>query len=260
MIVLFFRLCVLSVLSVGLAMLSAPAQARDVADEDSPAWSLQLAAQAGVGMRNVDIPRDGVIYQVRSGAYAVLGVGFQLDYHSSQSFSVGLAARYDSSIGLVLSDQLTGGTVHPRKTRSHHFDVGIAPTWYLGADGWAIQTALGYSVSELDPENHLETPSYHLGGPHARVALRIPLGSERLRLTLGPEGQLTLQVGQELVARGISASGWGAGARAELELALSERWAVALSYRELHYWLHSQQSESFTDGLRFVTAQLRGTL
>jgi hypothetical protein len=231
----------------------------DSADLDAPDWSLQLAAEAGFGMREVDLPRDGVTYRIRTGAHPALGVAFQLDYRAAQRLRVGLCARYQSSIGLVLDEQLTGGTLHARKTRSHHFEVGIAPSLHWDA-GWAILGMLGYSIVELDPENHLVTPSYHLGGPHARVAVRIPIGSEGVRLTLGPEGQLTLQTGDELTARGVSARGLGAGASASLDIRLGERWWIAASYRELRFWSSTDQGRSFTDGVRLVTAQLGGHL
>jgi hypothetical protein len=224
------------------------------------AWSLQLSAEAGFGTRDIDLPRDSVTYQIRSGIYPVLGVGFQLDHHATRCFSIGLSARYQSSIGLVLHEQLTGGTLHPRNTRSHVFEAGIAPTLHWDESGWAITGLLGYSIIELDPENHLVTPSYHLGGAHARISVKIPLGSKRVRLIVGPEGQLPLQIGDELRARGVSARGLGAGANAALEVTLNDHWLVAATYRELHFWFATQQRESFSDGMRVVTAQLRGTL
>jgi hypothetical protein len=227
--------------------------------QDDMSWSLQLSAEAGVAMRSVELPRDGLMYQIRSGAHPALGVAFQLEHDVTPALSLGLSARYQSSFGLVLDEQLTDGTSHPRDTRSHHFEVGVTPAVRWGA-GWAVLGMLGYAIVELDPLNHLVTPSYHLGGPHARVALRIPLGSARVRLTLGPEGQLTLQTGAELTARGVSASGLGAGAQAALDVRLHEHWSVAVTYRELRFWASSTQGPSFTDSLRVVTAQLGGRL
>ena len=223
-------------------------------------WSLQLSAEAGAGMRAVDIPRDGVTYQIRTGMYPALGVMFALQHHRSERFSLGLLAHYQSSIGLVLREQLTGGTEHARKTRSHHAEVAIAPSWHWGADGWALTGALGYSISELDPENHLLMPSYHLGGPFARIGMLIPLGSPSIALRVAPDAQLCLQVGDELRTLGVAGSGVSVGATAAFELSLSERWLVAVSYRELHSWLSASHGPGFADTLRFATAQLRGQL
>jgi hypothetical protein len=244
-------LCRTLVLLLALSSLTARAQ---------DAWSLQLSAEAGFSTRDIDLPRDGVTYQIRSGVHPALGVGFQLDHHAARRFSIGLAARYQSSIGLVLQEQLTGGTLHPRNTRSHIFEAGLAPRLRWDESGWAISGLLGYSIIELDPENHLLTPSYHLGGVHARISVQIPLGSQRVHLIVGPEAQLPLHMGDELRARGVAARGIGAGANAAFELTLNDHWLVAATYRELHFWLDTQQRESFSDGMRVVTAQLRGTL
>lgn len=222
-------------------------------------WSVQLAAEAGIGMREIRLPRDNVIYEINTGVYPALGVAFALDHYISQRVSVGLAARYQSSLGLVLDEQLTGGAAHGRKTRSHHFEVGVAPSWHWES-GWALLGLLGYSIAELDPENHLVTPSYHLGGPHARIGVRVPLGGQRIGLNVGGDGQLTLQVGDELRIRGVSARGFGVGVNVALEARLGGHWWIAVTYRELRYGLGMQQGPSFTDAGRFITAQLRGAL
>lgn len=231
----------------------------DAVDHE-PSWSLQLAAEAGIGMRDIRLPSDNVIYQISTGIHPALGVAFALDYHRSERVSVGLRARYQSSVGLALDEQLTGGAVHTRKTRSHHFELGITPSVHWTESGWAIHGSIGYSVSELDPLNHLVTPSFHLAGPHLGMGVRVPLGSPRVCLSVGGDGQLTLQVGDELQARGISARGLGAGASAALELRVGEHWWIAATYRELHYWLGSEDGASFQDSARYLTAQLRGTL
>lgn len=223
-------------------------------------WSVQLSAEAGVGMREVDLPRDGVITQVRSGGYPALGVGFVLEHHAAQRFSVGLTARYQTSIGLTLHDQLAGGAAHERSTRSHHFEAGIAPRLHWDDSGWEVGAFLGYGIVELDPLNHLVTPSYHLGGGHMRLSVRVPLGTERVGLCLGPEAQWILHTGAELRERGVATNGFGAGGQAAIELRLGPRWTVAASYRELRYWLSTQQGPSFGDAVRVISAQLRGTL
>lgn len=223
-------------------------------------WTMQLMAETGIGMREVELPRDGLLFQVSTGVFPALGLGFTIDHHPSKRFSIGLSARYQSSIGLVLTEQLTDGTKHPRNTRSHHFEIGLAPMLRLGDTGWAIYGALGYALSELDPENHLVTPSYHLGGPFARVGLQLPLGAQSVRLRLESDGQLVMQMGDELLALGAETRGLGVGASAALDVSLGGRWTVAATFRELRYWLGTRQGPSFTDSARFVTVQLRGLL
>ena len=224
-------------------------------------WSLSLAAGLGAGSRELDLPRDGVVYQVRSGLFPAVELGFELSHDLSQDFTLGLLARYQTSLGLALVEKLTDGSEHSRSTRSHHLELGLAPTLRLDAQGrWALAAAVGFHVSELDPEAHLITPSYFMSGPFLRVELQLPLASDRVRLRIGPEAQWIAQVGRELLDRGIRAGGLGAGGSATLELALARHWTVAASYRELRSWLDSSQASSFVDVSRFVTARLSGTL
>ena len=230
------------------------------ADEETASWTMQLSAELGIGMRDMVIPRDGLSFQVNTGVFAAVGLGFHLDHRVSTRLSIGLAARYQSSVGLVAVEKLTDGTEHARKTRAHQLEVGLVPTLRVGDSGWVVYGALGYALSEVDPEGHLVTPSYHLGGPQVRAAVQIPLGTPRLRLHLSPDGQLVVQVGDELLARGVHSTGFGAGASAALEFCVNEHWVVAASYRELRFWLGTDQGPRFTDASRFVSAQIKGRL
>lgn len=224
-------------------------------------WSLELSAGLGAGSRELDLPRDGVVYQVRSGLFPAVELGFALSHDLSQDLTLGLLARYQSSLGLRLVEQLTDGSEHSRATRSHRLELGVAPTLRLDAQGrWALSAAVGFHVSELDPEAHLITPSYFMAGPFLRVELQLPLASDRLRLRIGPEAQWIAQIGQELLDRDVSAGGLGAGGTATLELVVARHWTVAVSYRELRSWLSSSQRGSFEDVSRFMTARLSGTL
>jgi hypothetical protein len=99
-----------------------------------------------------------------------------------------------------------------------------------------------------------------LGGPFLRVDLQLPLGTDLIRLRLGPEAQWIVQVGKELEHAGFATSGIGFGGVAALVIQLSERWIVDASYGELRVWLGSPQSESLEDVSRFVTARLSGAL
>lgn len=224
-------------------------------------WLLGLYAGLGIGSREHDLPQDGVVYQVRSGFFPALELGFELSHDLSEDLTLGLIARYQSSLGLDLVEKLTDGSEHSRATRSHQVELGFAPTLRLDAQGrWALAAAVGFHVSELDPEAHLVTPSYFMAGPFLRVELQLPLASDRVRLRIGPEAQWIAQVGQELLDRGVSAGGLGAGGTATLELVVARHWTVAASYRELRTWLDSSQGRSFEDVSRFVTARLSGTM
>jgi hypothetical protein len=241
----------------------APAAASDSEPPRSklPNWQLRLAAGGGFGTRDLDLPRDGAVYQTRTGVFPAVDVGFTLDHAFSDDFSVGLHARYRTSVGLRITEHHTGGTERAQHLRSHRIETGLASSVRLDAQGlWMLTASLGYGMSDLRPEVHLQTPGYVLGGPFLRAELQLPLGTDRIRLRLGPEAQWIVEVGRELTYAGFATSGVGFGGTATLEILLSERWSVDATYNELRAWLDSPQSQSLQDASRFVTARLTGAL
>lgn len=235
-------------------------EAQAAAEEvKAPAWTLRLSAGAGIGTRDFDLPRDGVIYTHGTGIFPALDLGFALDHRASSAFGLGLHARYQRSIGLTVIEQHAGGTTREQALRSQSIELAVAPELRFDSEGrWALATSFGYGISDLRPEVHLETPGYFLAGPFLRVELQVASGSVRLRL--GPEVQWVAQVGRELVDEGVASSGIGAGAGASVELQLGPHWFVDVSYRELRIWLDSAQESSFQDIARFATAGLSGAL
>jgi hypothetical protein len=224
-------------------------------------WSLRLSAGGGIGSREFAWPMDGSINQARTGVFPAVDLGFDLDHVVSKAIQVGLLVRYQSSIGLVLVEHLTNGDEQARDARSHRLELGIVPTVRFDARRrWALSGAIGYGISDFRPQGHLVTPAYFLAGPYLRVELQLPLGSDRVRLRVGPEAQWIVQIGQELVQRSVATGGWGVGGAAALEVVLSQRWILAATYRELRSWLDSPPSGTFEDVTRFVTGRLTGAL
>ena len=227
----------------------------------APAWSLRLSAGAGIGTRDFELPRDGVIYENGTGIFPAADLGFELDQRASAVLSVGLHARYQRSVGLNVVEHHIDGSTREQALRSQSIELAIAPAIRFDARGlWALATSAGYRISDLRPEVHLETPGYFLGGPFLRIELQVPIAPNTVRLRLGPELQWVAQVGRDLIAQGVADSGVGAGAGASLELALGQRWFVDVSYRELRVWVDSTDERSFQDVARFVTARFSGSL
>lgn len=225
-------------------------------------WSLALSAELGMGTRALDVPMDGVVYETRTGLFPAAGIGFALEHGADEKLSVGLSARYQSSVGHDIVEQHTDGSEHAMGVRSHRLELSITPRLRLDAAGtWALAGAAGYAFRNLRPgAHHLVTPAYTLAGPHLRVELRLALWDDALRLRVGPEVQWIAHVGQDLRDRGSASGGLGAGGEAALEVPLGQHFAVGASYREMHSWIDSSQSERFVDVARFTTAHLRGTL
>jgi hypothetical protein len=232
------------------------------ASEQTVRWSLRLSGELGVGSRDFDVPVDGVVQQTRTGLFPALGVGFALDHAASDDVSLGLLVRYQTSVAHGIVERHTAGSDHPLNVRSHRLELGVVPSVRLDGEGrWALAATAGYSVRSFRPEaHHLITPAYGLGGPHLRVELKLAPFGELIRLRVGPEVHWIVQVGDDLLARGIADRGLGLGGEAALELAVGGRWTVHVAYVEMRSWADSSQSRSFVDVARFLTAGLAGTL
>ena len=230
-------------------------------DAELPAWAMQVSAALGAGLRELDLPVDGAIYQTRSGLFPAVELGFSLDHMLSDRVALGLHIWYQSSLGLSIDERLTDGTTHPRATRAHRLELTLGPTFYVDAQRlWAVCIAVGYGLSDFRPVSHLVTPAYYFAGPYLHVELQLPLFSEHVRLRVGPELLWVRQVGQELVDRAVSREGLGVGGWAALDVLLSQHWAVGVSYRELRSWIGSSPAGELKEVTRFIAARVTGTL
>lgn len=261
--------CAVAIGLTGSALAQTPDRDGELAEDDGRArdgsaftsWTLQLAAGAGVGARELELPADGVVYVTRTGLFPAIDLAFELDHHASRAFRVGLHARYQTSLGLRIAERHSGGSERVQRLRSHRLELALVPALKLdGAGRWTLLAQLGCGTVDLRPETHVFTPGYFLAGPFLRAELQLPLGPDGLRLRLGPEAQWIALVGDELPHRGIDSNGFGLGGAAVIELQLGERWLVDASYRELRVWLDSSQPESLVDVSRFITARLTGML
>ena len=255
------------------ALVAAPAYAQeDAVTEEEPGdaeaapehpLSLHLSAGLGIGTRAVDVPLDGALHQTRTGAFPAFVVGFDLQYAASSAFGIGLVTRYQSSVlGHPMVEQHTDGTDRPMDVRAHRFELSLAPTLFFDdARRWSLGLAAGYATRNLRPEvHHLLTPSYSLSGPHLRLDLGLPLWEDMLRLRLGPEAHILVDVGSEVRDRDVAGEGLGLGFEAALALKLTAALSVHLTYRETHASLDTEQGESFSDVGRYVTTRLEGRL
>lgn len=240
-----------------------PASTRAQATSEGPTpaeLSVTLAIESGAGTRSFELPMDGVVYQTDAGVFPVAGVALAIDHAPSKRASVGVLARYQTSVGLDIVELHTDGSRVPIEVRAHRFEGGVTPTIRFDDAGrWALLLCGGYGVLGFRPLLHLVTPAYTLSGPFLRAQLRLPIAADLLRLRVGPEGQWIAQVGGALKARGIDATGFAVGGEAALELSIGRHVAVHASYREAWSLLGSSQAQSFKDVARFATVGVMWT-
>lgn len=222
------------------------------------AWALRLSGGLGLGAREFQLPMDDVAYRVETGLFPAVDLGFELERATSSAFAVGLWLRYQTSIGLVITEQHTDGGQHSRDTRSEWVEAAVRSRLRLGV-AWELSALVGYALSELRPVGHLVVPAYFLGGPYLRVELQLAMWHERVRLRIGPEAQWIAAIGSELEHLGIASGGFGVGGTATLEARLNAHWSAALSYRELRSRLEASGSK-FEDAARFALVYVTGAL
>jgi hypothetical protein len=171
------------------------------------------------------------------------------------AFSLGFAARYQTSLGLQAEETPAGGVSKTTSLRSHHVQVGIVPglRFAESADAVTLDLLLGWEVRGLRAVVKLSTPGFTLHGPLLRAELAIPI-ARLFELRLAPELVYIAGVTQELRELGKFRGG-GFGLGGELTLGVSAtRWlGFELGYRESHISAPSFFSQAFSDRERFVT-------
>jgi hypothetical protein len=225
-------------------------------------WSLELSAEVGTGSRDFDLPMDGVVYRTQTGMFPAAGLGFELDHTASDDISLGLLVRYQSSIVHGIVEQHTDGSEHPLDVRSLRLELAFAPQLRLDGSGdWVLAASAGYGLSDFRPEaHHLVTPAYSLAGPHLRLELQLANLFDVIRLRVGPEVHWIVDVGRDLIDRGMAEQGVGLGGEAGIDILLGRRFMIQATYREMRSWLDSSQTDSFQDVTRFMTVRVSGRL
>lgn len=230
--------------------------------EPSP-FVVRLSIGAGFGIRSLDLPRDRLVYEVRTGLAPALEAAFALEYAAGGPWTFALLTRYQTTVGMVLVERRTDSSEQRRDTRASRLEVGVTTTLRFGDGPLGVAAALGYAISDLRPRGHLLTPAYHLGGPFGRLELVAEIVAERLRLRVGPEAHMIMQVGQELVDNTDlqgTADGLGFGGEAVVEYVLAP-FALGLSYREIHRSVSAGAADAeVKDVSRFATFRLTGEL
>ena len=136
-------------------------------------WSLRVAAEGGIGTRSFELPMDGVVYRTDTGVFSVAGAALEIEHAVSSSVGIGVLARYQSSIGLEITELHTDGSEVPLEVRAHRFEPALRHVPLRRCGTRALALCAGYGVLGL-PLVHLVTPAFTLAGPFLRVQLQVP--------------------------------------------------------------------------------------
>lgn len=240
---------------------SAPVGA-EAPESDETALLAKPFVGVGIGTRDVEWATPGDPATVETGVFAAVEIGLHVALAPSRSFSIGPQFTYQTTLNHEVTEHHVDGEPTTLGIRAHRFEGVLAATIRFGSSyGWYIASALGYGVRNLRAEiHHLLTPSYSLGGPLARLTLRVPFGDD-VGLRIGPEAQW-LSVGAALQELKVQSSGIGLGGDAALEIAIAKRLSLDFTFREAHAILSSSEREgaSASDVERFITVRLVGEI
>jgi hypothetical protein len=246
---------------------AANAEAAPVSRAPGPAVAAPAAVQmvvqvgAGVTQRIVSMPTE----QGRISLTTSLSPAFDVRASGRIRFErwfVRVRAGYQSSLGLHADDhlRLPVADQHSSAVRSHRFEGGFAPGFWLGeSNGAALSLYLGYGLRAFSSVAPLVLPRFTLHGPLLRLEFELPVIAHRLWLQLAPEGQLMTSYSRDLSrVSHVFGPGVAVGGEAGLVLRLVSSLAMRLTYREAHAHIAASSlgSAGFEDIERYFLADV----
>jgi len=237
---------------------SAPAEAAGPA-----AVEVGASLGAGIGTRSFLRPTKLGAQRLNDVLFPAADVGLSVDVWPRDSFSLGFLLRYQSSLGLEITEHPEFALPTALDARAERLEVTVAPTFALGdgPNSLALAFPLGFGMRTFWPEaNEYRTPGYSLAGPQLRAELRIPF-SDSFGLRLGPELLWALALDDSLTSQGVDSQAIAIGGEAALHIQLGAVIGIELCYRESHAFASTSITTAlFEDVERFAVARLVGSL
>jgi hypothetical protein len=235
----------------------APAASEAPPSEEGRPVAVSLGVGIGAGMHQAAFPTDVGNHTLPLATFPALDLMLQVDGVShAGNVTPGLRVSYRTSIGYTLRETPPAGVEVSSPARTHEFEIDAVANLNFGDSRTALSLpiAVGWALDNSRTDVELTWPRYTLGGPRARVSLRIPISDGDVVLTLGPDVGGIVQVSGSLQRAGISATGMAFGGEAQLAVKVSERFALRALFREAHTVLSSARvAAKFSDVQRFMT-------
>jgi hypothetical protein len=240
----------------------ATAQAARIEPEPEPAPMRALRAWLGVGtgigQRSVRLPTRSGERQLDAGPFPALEVLLRVDAALGSSWRLGAAAHYQTSVAEVIASTPAAGVEKQTSLRTHHVEVGLTPGLRFGTSDASVSLRLfaGWAWRGLRSVANIDIPRYTLDGVVLRPEFSIPLGTDRVILSLAPELLAIVDMTPELRQVGATShTGLAWAGEAALAVKASRLVGIGLRYRESRATVHSAWSTAMTDNERFVTVQ-----
>ena len=236
---------------------AAPAAEAGPATPVGPSVRIRAYAGFGIGTRGFSRPTALGEQSLSSQVLPAAEVGLDVIAWPEDDFALAFQLRYQTLLWFVVTEKPPFALPNEVDARSERVELSITPSWKLGPV--RLDVPLGATIRTFWPNVHaLMTPGYSLIGPHARLMLAARIAGP-ISVRLGPELQWIMLIDDSLTSTGVNSQGVAIGGEAAVELALSDTWALGLTYRESHALVGSTRSVSFEDIERFLTARITGS-
>ena len=229
--------------------------------EITPGLAVHVGIEAGggFGTREFEVPPNiGGVLALGTAIFPTiaLALGIDIEPTARGQLSIGARLEYQTSVGLVTTDNRVDGSTRETGSRSQHLMAGLSLLYRLDAalDTVSLGVAAGWSALSFTSEAPVSLPDYTLQGPYLQLGVVVPLADRLVTLELWPEARWIVDVGS-LAGLGVSSSGAAVGGSARVRLRLLPELFAELAYRESHSFLAAERGGG-RDVERFVTARV----
>ena len=222
---------------------------------------LRLGAGLGYGELGYQRPINVGEEVLAETSFAAASLSAALELFPNRVLSLEVQAAYQTSIGMTLEIDPLFALPERVSTRFQYLEAGLTPVLRLGdsSRSAALALPLAFGIRTFSPNvRQYSIERFVLGGPQARLELRLPLG-ELVSLRLGPEAQWVLLINSGLADQGACCQGVSVGGQGLLEAHVGSVLRAQLFYREAHTFVPTVSSR-FRSVERFLMACIAGEL
>jgi hypothetical protein len=224
--------------------------------ENQPPLPAALAVGTGLGQRFVRLPTRSGEQRLDTGFFPTLDLLLTGEFGVGTHALVGAQAHYQTSVGSTVRSTPPAGVSRETSLRTHHVDLGMTAGLRFSEANTSVSARLfvGWAFRGLRSVVDTDIPPYSMHGLVLRPELRVPVAHGAVTFHLAPELFVIAHLTDELRHVGATAAaGLAFGGEVAMDVRLSERVDLTLSYRESRASVSSSWS-ALTDNERFATA------
>lgn len=200
-----------------------------------------IEAGAGFGTRQIEVPSAAGVLALETAVFPSVALQLAIDVEPTArgQLTIGADLEYLTSIALITTDMRVDGTVRETSSRSQRLSAGLRVSYRLepSLDGVSLGASLAWSALTFSSEAPVTLPDYTLQGPVLALGVVVPLVSRLITISLFPEAQWIVDVGEALSGLGVSSSAAAVGGSARIRVRILNELFADVTYRESHAFL-----------------------